>query len=198
MRSVRKWGRLALHKSLWLANFDGFFINLLWLKIHTFSWNHLIVSNSTYSRASSASSTWFWRLYKSLFSTNIDYNWLVLVEICFSSAISYVLFSVNEALFMFWNWYNKWRHLTAKSCTRNVLTKKAKKEAFAAGVRPVWRLDLIELNEDFHLAYVFWPIWTDLKSYLRLNFTNKFTNKPFWPLDFGCKICTQKGHKSKN
>ena len=73
---------------------------------------------------------------------------------------------------------NKWRHLTDENGTRNVFSK-AKKKAFAAGVRPVLGLEMKELNEIFHLVCRSRAICTDLKSYLQLDFTSKFTKEPF-------------------
>ena len=71
-------------------------------------------------------------------------------------------------------------------------------KAFAAGMRPVLEHVLKDLDEVFPTRGYLRASLNEQKSSESLIFTSKFTKEPFWPLDFGCKICTQKVHKSKN
>ena len=76
---------------------------------------------------------------------------------------SLCVFLAKSTLLWFCNSRNhKWRHLTAKGWTTNVLPKKAQKEAFAAGMRPVLDLILKVLIEIFHLVGAMWVRETEL------------------------------------
>ena len=92
---------------------------------------------------------------------------------------------------------NTWRHLPAKIWTKKRILK-AKIKAFAAGMRPVLEHVLKDLDEFFQTRGCLRASLNEQKSSGSFNFTSKFTKEPFWPLNFGCKICTLKGHISKN